>query len=197
MWNVEIFDDGVARPDAWSVSSDVVYGNEAVWSADGLTLYVLDANLSALPVSSSGLGSATLLQAGSAAQSGFDEGGGIQLAGGLLYSASGGVLDPATDAIAGHFTFPSGIPYATLTIDAANNRLFASYTQTVAATGDASEGTIESFDLATSTPVWSARLPIGTRPLRWGPNGLAWLGPSPTITGAQALYLINGTFVAP
>ncbi|HEV2269795.1 MAG TPA: hypothetical protein VGR92_10065 [Steroidobacteraceae bacterium] len=194
VWNVEIFDDGVARPDVWSVTSDVVYGNEAIWSADGLTVYVLDANLSAVAVSSSGLGSGTQLQAGSAAQSGFDQGGGIQLAGAVLYSDSGGALNLATDAISGQYTFPSGVPYAPLTVDTANNRVFASY---VATEGGTAEGTIESFNLDAFTPLWIARLPNGTQPLRWGTNGLAWLALSPTITGAEALYLINGTFVAP
>lgn len=193
-WNVEIFDGGVARPDVWSVTSDVVYGNEAIWSADGLTMYVLDANLSAVAVSSSGLGSGTQLQAGSAAQSGFDEGGGIQLAGNTLYSDSGGALNPSTDTISGQYTFPSGVPYAPLTLDPANNRVFASYTQVVAG---AAEGTIESFNLSAFTPLWIARLPVGTQPLRWGTNGLAWLATDPTIPGSQALYLINGTFVAP
>jgi hypothetical protein len=197
VWNVKIFDDGVARPDVWSVTSDVVYGNEAIWSADGLTMYVLDSNLSAVTVGSSGLGSGTQLQAGSSAQSGFDQGGGIQLAGGVLYSDSGGALNPATDAILGQYTLPSGVPYAPLTIDTANNRVFASYTQTVATAGGVAEGTIQSFNLSAFTPLWIARLPIGTQPLRWGTNGLAWLAPSPNITGAQALYLINGTFVAP
>lgn len=196
VWNVEIFDNSVARPDVWSVTSDVVYGNEAIWSADGLTMYVLDANLSAVAVTSSGLGSGTQLQAGSAAQSGFDQGGGIQLAADVLYSDSGGALNPSTDTISGQYPLPSGVPYAPLTVDTANNRVFASYTQTVAATGEA-EGTIESFNLGAFTPLWIARLPIGTQPLRWGTNGLAWLASSPTITGAQALYLINGTFVAP
>ncbi|MGH8200161.1 MAG: hypothetical protein ACREVO_07315 [Steroidobacteraceae bacterium] len=197
VWNVEIFDDSVARPDVWSVTSNVVYGNEAIWSADGLTMYVLDANLSAVPVSSSGLGSGTQLQAGSAAQSGFDAGGGIQLAGALLYSDSGGALNLASDTISRQYIFPSGVPYAPLTIDTANDRMFASYTQTVATAGGTAEGTIESYNLSAYTPLWIARLPIGTQPLRWGTNGLAWLAPSPSISGAQALYLINGTFVAP
>jgi hypothetical protein len=197
VWNVEIYDDSVARSDVWSVTSDVVYGNEAIWSADGLTLYVLDANLSAVAVTSSGLGGGTQLQAGSAAQSGFDQGGGIQLAGGALYSDSGGVLAPSTDTILGQYTLPSGVPYAPLTVDTANDRVFAAYTQTVATGGGTTAGTIESFTLSAFTPLWIARLTVGTQPLRWGTNGLAWLAPSPTITGAQALYLINGTFVAP
>jgi hypothetical protein len=149
----------------------------------------LDANLSAVPVSSGGLGSGTLLQPG---QAGFDYGGNLQLAAGLIYSASGQVLNPTTNTILGHYTFP-GVPYAALTIDTVSRRTFAAYM----ATGDnADKPTIQSFDLSAFTPIWIARLPIGTRPLRWGSNGLAWIGPGATF-GVPALYLINGTFVAP
>jgi hypothetical protein len=198
VWNVEIFDNGVARPDMWSVASDNIEGNEALWSSDASTMYILDVNLNAVAVSASGLGSGTQLQSGSAASGGFDYGGGLQLAGGLLYSDSGGVLNPTTDTIVGQYVFPTGVPYASLTLDTVNNRTFASYNQTVTTTNIPTtvEGTIESYDLTQFTPIWIARLPIGT-PLRWGANGLAGLGPSPTVTGASALYLISGTFVAP
>ena len=193
VWEVEVFDGSVARSDAWSVTSDVVYGNEALWSADASSLYVLDANLNAVALSAAGLGAGTELQAGSAAQAGFDFGGNLQLAGGLLYSDGGQVLNPATDTIVGHYPFPSGVPAAQLTIDPANQRVFASYTALV---GNATEGTIESFDLSSFTPLWIARLPVGSQPLRWGTNGLAWIGPGPT-AGQNVLYLIHGTFVAP
>ena len=193
VWEVEVFDGSVARPNAWSVTSDVVYGNQAIWSADGTSLYVLDSNLNDVALSISGLGAGTLLQTGSAAQGGFDFGGNLQLAGGLLYTAGGQVLNPATDSLVGHYTFPLGVPAAALTIDTTNNRVFASYTATV---DNAAEGTIESFNLANFSPVWIARLPAGTQPLRWGSNGLAWIALGPT-AGQNVLYLISGTFVAP
>lgn len=197
VWSVAIFDGAVARPNPWSTTSDVVYGNEGLWSSDASTLYILDANLNAVPVSASGLGSGTLLQAGSAAQQGFSYGGNLQLAGGHIYSASGEVLDPNTNTILGQYKLPAGVPYAALTIDTTNNHMFASFDATVATTaGSSDEGTIESFNLSTFNPIWIARLPIGTQPVRWGSNGLAWLGPGATM-GTQALYLINGTFVAP
>jgi hypothetical protein len=134
-----------------------------------------------------------LLQSGSSGQAGFDFGGSLQLASGLLYSDGGGVLNPTTNTIVGHYTFPTGVPYAALTLDTINNRMFSTYTATA---GGTAQGTIQSFNLTQFSPIWVARLPIGTQPLRWGSNGLAWIGPSPTVTGAQALYLINGTFVA-
>ena len=192
VWSVDIFDGQVARPNTWSVSSDVVYGNEAIWSSDASTMYILDANLNAVPVSAAGFGAGTQLQAGSAAQGGFDEGGNLQLAGGFLYSNGGGVLDPKTNTIVGQYTFPT-VPYADVTIDTVNNRTFAAYTADV---NGIAQGTIESFNLSTFSPIWMTRLPIGTQPLRWGSNGLAWIGPG-TSMGQQALYLISGTFVAP
>jgi hypothetical protein len=182
----------VARPNIWSVTSNVVYGNEGLWSSDGSTMYILDANLDAVPVSASGIGSGTLLQSGSAGQGGFDFGG-LQLAGGLLYSGAGEVLNPQTNTVLGQYAFPAGVPYAGLTIDTANNRMFATFTTTV---NDAAQGTLQSYNLSTFSDIWIARLPIGTQPLRWGSNGLAWIGPGATL-GVQALYLINGTFVAP
>ncbi len=77
-------------------------------------------------------------------------------------------------------------------MDPVNNRVFASY-------GDPEPvgvvDTLQSFDLTTFAPIWIARLPAGS-PLGWGSNGLAWIGPGATF-GTQALYLIEGTFVAP
>ena len=80
-------------------------------------------------------------------------------------------------------------------MDTVNNRTFAAYT--TATVNNALEGTIQSFNLSSFAPIWIARLPIGTQqPLSWGSNGLAWIGPGAT-QAVQALYLINGTFVAP
>ncbi len=193
VWEVELFDGQLARPDTWSVTSGVVYGNEGIWSSDASTMYILDANLNAVPVTVSGLGAGTQLQAGSAGQTGFDYGGNLQLADGLIYSANGEVLNPASNSIVGSYSFPSGVPYAELAIDTGNNRLFAAYTTIV---NNNAEGTIQSFSLTGFNPIWIARLPVGTQPLRWGSNGLAWLGPGST-AGQSALYLISGTFVAP
>jgi hypothetical protein len=198
VWSVTIFDGTVARPNGWSVTSDVVYGNEALWSSDASTMYILDANLNTFPVSVSGLGNATLLRSGSAAQGGgFNFGGNLQLAGGLIYSANGQVLDPMTNGIVGTYALPPSVPYAPFTIDSANNRTFAAYKVQVATpSGSSEQGTIQSFNLSTFAPIWIARLPIGTQPLRWGSNGLAWIGPG-SAPGSSALYLINGTLVAP
>jgi hypothetical protein len=192
VFSVDIFDGQVARANAWSITSNVVYGNEAIWSSDASTMYILDANLSAVAVSATGLGTGTQLQAGSAGQAGFSYGG-VQLAGGLLYGATGAVLDPKTDAIVGQYNLPAGLAYALLTIDTVNNRTFAVYNTLVV---DTEQGTIQSFNRSTFSPLWIARLPIGSQLLRWGSNGLAWIGPGSSV-GQQALYIINGTFVAP
>lgn len=195
VWSVVIFDGAVARPNSWPSGA---YANEAFWSSDASTLYILDADLDAVPVSASGLGSGTLLQPGSSGMMGFNFGGNLQLAGGLIYSANGEVLDPVTNTIVGRYTLPGAVPYAPLTIDPANNRTFAAvYSALVVTTaGSSDQGTIQSFNRSTFAPIWIARLPVGTQPLRWGSNGLAWIGPGST-PGSAALYLINGTFVAP
>jgi hypothetical protein len=192
-FNVKVFDAGTPRPGVWSVTSDVAYGNQALWRSDGAALYILDANLNVVPVSAGGLGAGTQLQAGGVGQTGFDFGGNLVLAGGLLYSGGGEVLDPSNNTILGQYPFPSGVPKAEITVDTVNKRTFATYIGTV---NNANQGTIESYNLSTFAPLWITRLPIGTTPLRWGSNGLAWLGPGDT-PGVQALYIINGTFVAP
>jgi hypothetical protein len=185
---IVIFDGTVPRPN----TSTAIVG-EPTWSADGSTLYVpaADNALYSVPVTASGLGSGTLLQPGGA-NAPFITGGALQLVDGLLYSNSGQVLNPVTNAIVGQYVFPSGVPFASMTVDPVNNRVFASY-------GDPEPsgvvGTIQSFNLTTFAPIWIARLPNGSA-LRWGSNGLAWIGPGSTF-GTQALYLINGSFVAP
>lgn len=194
VFSVQIFDGSVPRPNVWSVTSDVAEFNQALWTPDASTLYVLDANLDAVAVTPTGLGSGTLLQNGTSGQSGFDFGGNLQLVNGLLYSNGAEVLDPGTNTILGQYPIPSGDGEGQLAIDPVNNRTFASY-QANLTTG--LTGTIESFDLTQFTPIWIARLPSGTRPLRWGSDGLAWVAPSPTTQFSYAVYLINGTFVAP
>jgi len=190
--NVTVFDGPVARSNGWSAATSSDLGVEALWSSDGSTLYIVDNDvnaLNAIPVSASGLGSGTRVSA----PSGFAFNGNLQLAGGLFYSDAGGVLDPTTNTVLGHYSFPTGVPYAGLTIDTANNRVFAAYE---ASLPNGVAGTIESFGRTDFTSKWLARLPTGSQPLRWGTNGLAWIGPGST-QGKQALYLINGTFVAP
>jgi hypothetical protein len=193
MFEVELFDGSTARPAIWSVTSNLVYGNEALWKSDGTAMYILDANLDSVTVGPNGLGNGVLLQSGASGQTGLEFGGNLQLADGLIYNGGGGVLNPANDTILGRYVFPSGVVQAEVTPDTANNRLFAAYTTTV---NNANQGTIQSFNLSTFAPIWIARLSIGTPPLRWGSNGLAWIGPGAT-AGVQALYLINGAFVAP
>jgi hypothetical protein len=195
MLTVQIFDGSVARPDVWSVTSYSAGSPQPVWSSDATSLYVLDLNLDAVAVSSAGLGAGTLLQSGSAGQVGFNYGGNLQLVSGLLYNNGGKVLDPSTNTILGQYLIRNSPNLAQFAIDPVNNRAFASYGDTSPPVGVVD--TIQSFDLTKFTPIWIARLPAGTRPLRWGSDGLAWVAPSPTTQFAYALYLINGSFVAP
>jgi hypothetical protein len=190
--SVVVFDGPLARPNNWSAATSSDLGVGALWSTDGSALYIVDNDVNALnavPVSASGLGSGTRV----AALNGFAFNVGIQLAGGLFYSDGGGALDPTTSTILGHYSLPAGVPYAMLTIDTTNDRVFAAYE---ASLPNSVVGTIESFGRTDFTAKWLARLPIGTQPLRWGTRGLAWIGPGSTM-GQNALYLINGTFVAP
>jgi hypothetical protein len=117
----------------------------------------------------------------------------------LLYSDGGGVLNPTTNTLLGQYTFetPSGfgpVSSALLAVDKVNGRTFAAYGEPQASGVVA---TLQSFNLTQFSSIWIARLPVGSAPLRWGANGLAFIGPDPTVSAPSALYLINGTFVAP
>jgi hypothetical protein len=183
---VAIYDGTVPRPNVLTSTA-----GDSVWSGDASSLYVVADGVYSVPVSANGLGTATLLQPGGP-NAAFVTGGYVQLVGGLLYGDSGQVLDPVTNTIVGQYILPSGVPYASFTVDPTNNRVFACYGASVPS---GIVATVQSFNLATFAPIWIARLPIGSA-LRWGSNGLAGIGPGATF-GTQALYLINGSFVAP
>jgi DNA-binding beta-propeller fold protein YncE len=186
---VEVFDDAVARPQSW-VDPDSAAIAWTQRSPDASTLYILTSHvLQAAPVTQSGLSTgSTLLTPVPNVQAGFSVGPMQQVAG-LLYSEGGGVANPTTGAIVGQYIFDTPLSLeaesAYLSIDTANNRVIAAY---------GPPGTLQSFDLSTFTSIWIARLPVGSPPIRWGTNGLAFLGPG---ADTSALYLISGTFVAP
>jgi hypothetical protein len=188
---VQIFDAATPRPNVWSDSNYTDIGVGALWSADGSTMYVVDQfrNLYSVPVSASGLGTQTALQTVPGAA--FDPVD-LQLVGGLLYSGTGKVLDPSTNTVIGSYPLPSGTPYAEMSVDPANNRVFASYNQSMP---NGVVNTMESYDMSTFNPLWVARLPVGTG-IRWGSQGLAWIGPG-TGSAQSAVYIISGSFVAP
>ncbi len=167
---IDIIDGTVVAPECVVSCEFHDIGPQSFWSADGSSLYIVDKNLYSAAVSASGIGNATLLQPGGAANSGFSEGGGLQLVGGLIYSRSGGVLDPATNTRVGQYSFPADVPYADLTVDAGNNRVFASYVTTES---NAADETIESFNLSSFAPIWLARLPFAAS-VRWGDRRSCW-----------------------
>jgi hypothetical protein len=187
---VQIFDGSTARPDIFSQYNSDDIGLGIVWSADGSTMYVSDPifNLSAVPLTASGLGTATPLQSHSAFYAAN-----VQQAGGLLYAQSGQVLNPSTNTLVGRYPFPNGTPGANMAVDPANNRVFAAYNQSMP---NSVVSTMASYNLSAFSPLWVARLPIGTAPIRWGSQGLAWIGPG-SVPGVNAIYIINGVFVAP
>jgi hypothetical protein len=186
-FEVEIFDGQVARPNVRSVAQSIFY-NQAFWSSDGSTMYILDANFDAVTVDGSGLESATLLMSGSGGTAGFDERGITAIAAGLAYNPKGQVLDINSDTVlTGQYVLPPNTNGGVATVDPTINRVFATYTQPIG-NGDQEETTIESFNLSTFAPIWMTRLPVGSTPLRWGSNGLAF------ISGPQ-VYIISGAFV--
>ncbi len=103
-------------------------------------MYVVDPinNLSAVPVTASGLGASMLLQPGGPGDAFTATG--LQLVNGLLYSTTGQVLNPATNSVLGQYPLPSGSPYAGITADVANNRVFAAFNQSMPSGGDKHAG---------------------------------------------------------
>jgi len=118
--------------------------------------------------------------------------GDIDYANGLIYASPGAVYNPSTQSVLPSFQFlssnPGGSSYSySFAIDASLNRAYFMTTDSPSGTTD--DMTLEGFDLTTQAPTWVARFPasnpLGGRMIRWGTNGIAFIGgniAAPTIT---------------
>ncbi len=202
---ISIYDDAVARPQSvpgFGPGQGPI--DSLVWNSNGLGLYGFDTEtgtgLYAMSVSSAGV----QLQTHTTAD-GTDFGNHLHFDSttGYLYSDSGKVIDPATNAVLGSFPInavqggfngdPIMVPDGKLNIAYFLGR-------TVDSTG-LGDYVIEAFDLTNFTLRGS--IPItnlsGTpsRMIRWGNNGLAVLTGDANGTGAagDGVYLVSGAFV--
>jgi hypothetical protein len=204
---VEVFDDAVVRPDvltgAPAPGSDPTQNIQ--WSLDGATIFIESGffseqwTLLQSTVSSAGLAPpATLLQP----TYGDGIAGRFHSMSGLLYSDGGGVIDPSQGAIIGQYvlrtpTSDLAVPILNANVlpDASTGRTFAVYADNTATTGDYQ--TLQSYSLAQFGPLMIARSPVAlSSPVRWGTDGLAFMGVPPHTSAQYYVYLINGSFVS-
>jgi hypothetical protein len=198
--DVGIFDDGVERPKVLSTVAADVYSTNIQWRSDGTQLYIRGSeNMSVSAVESDGLAAASPLLALVYGDGFYNAA--IHESNGLLYSDGGGVFDPNTRKVLGHYLFATpmsdsegGAIYADLEPDSSTGLTFAAYFDSGIAT---IPYTLQSFHLAGFNPVWIARFPVAiSSPVRWGADGLALIGLNEDPTGGQfSVYLIHGSFV--
>ncbi|MBI5067177.1 MAG: IPT/TIG domain-containing protein [Deltaproteobacteria bacterium] len=158
------------------------------WGADAGTLYAAgpySGDLSAYPVSASGLGTATLYRSAFAtgAQLQFDAGTG------LLYAADGRAVDPATGGLDGTYAVGYSAYSAAMVPDSSLGTAFFAYAQDYAGWLG-----LHPFDLARYVPGTPTALPYVAGPalrlVRFGPDGLALLT-------STRLVLLRGAAVLP
>jgi hypothetical protein len=187
---VTIYDNGVARPNssngnAYAItsiafgSSSTLYGYDSVSSGFELAKFAVDGN---------GVSGATIA---SNLIYGFTPG--IKFSNGLLYSASGRVVDPEAKIIKG--TFQTNSPFSsTFTIDSALNRVFF-------ISSNGASAILTAFDSNTFLPIGSVTIGGVTgnpvRLVRWGTNGLAFnTANSFGDTSSSKLYLLQSALVS-
>jgi hypothetical protein len=198
--DVKIFDDGVGRPKILSTSPANAYSTNIQWRPDGTKLYIRDpANMSVSAVESDGLAPASRILTLAYGDGFF--GAAFHELNGLLYSDGGGVLDPTTHAVLGHYVFRTPLSQSDgvsvgLDPDSSTKMAFAAYEDPAPT---AILYTLQSFDLTRFKSAWIARFPVSiSSPVRWGTDGLAFIGLNADPTAGQfSVYLIHGSFVAP
>jgi len=194
-----VFDDAVQRTQTFSTGSEeipLLFG----WGTDATTLYAYDESVSGgtmyqLAAAASGLSISHQTAGIVMQQSSFND---IQLDGGLLYTGTSGVFNPATNTTLPPYPLQSSsgnlVSSQSFAVDTALGRFYAMTDDQPfgLTTGDL---TIEGFNLTSRAPTWIARFASpqeGRSLIRWGTNGLAF------VTGGvtPSLVLISGSIVS-
>lgn len=194
---LQIFDGAVERALAFSAPSldgELFYS----WGADASTIYAYDGTMYQLSVSSAGLAVAHQTPGIQLQQNYLYD---IQYAGGLIYSSTASVFNPTTNVVQAPFGLQNSNPAGTsvtsssFAVDASLNRAYFMTNDSPNTT--IGQMTLEGFNLTTQSPTWITRFPaanpLGGRMIRWGANGLAFVGgnaASPNIT------LISGSAIS-
>jgi len=197
-----IYDGTTPRPQGFStgIGSNLLY----TFGTDASTVYaygvaVASQTMYQLAVSNSGL--ALTQQTANIAlnQGNLND---VVYAGGVVYALTGSVYDPSTQSVQSPFNMlltsnygGNGHSYSFAVDGALNRAYFMTDDSSITTSG---QMTLEGFNLATRAPTWLARFPssnpLGGRVIRWGSNGIAFVGgnfaASPNIT------LISGSVVS-
>ena len=198
-----IYDGTTPRPQGFSTGSadaNLLY----TFGADASTVYAYEVSLASptmyqLSVSNSGF--AIARQTANVAIS-LGNNNDFAYAGGLVYALTGSVYDPSTQSVKSPFNMIRTSSYSgnsqsySFAVDAPLNRAYFMTDDTSIATPG--QMTLEGFNLTTQAPTWLARFPssnpLGGRVIRWGSNGIAFVGgnfaASPNIT------LISGSAIS-
>jgi hypothetical protein len=200
---LHIYDGTTPRPQGFSTGSletNLLY----TFGADASTVYAYDVSVTSptmyqLSVSNSGL---TIAQQTANVAINLGNNNDFVFTGGLVYTLTGSIYDPSTQSVKPPFNMLLTSSYAgnsqsySFAVDGLLNRAyFMTDDSSIAIPG---QMTLEGFNLTTQTPTWLARFPssnpLGGRMIRWGSNGIAFVGgnaaASPNIT------LISGSIVS-
>jgi hypothetical protein len=198
-----IYDGTTQRPQGFSTGSletNLLY----TFGADASTVYAYDVSVASptmyqLSVSNSGL---TIAQQTANVAINLGNNNDFLYAGSLVYALTGSVYDPSTQSVKSSFSMLRTSSYGgnsqsySFAVDGLLNRAyFMTDDSSIASPG---QMTLEGFNLTTQAPTWLARFPssnpLGGRMIRWGSNGIAFVGgnaaASPNIT------LISGSIVS-
>lgn len=167
---VRVYDDGVVRP----IATPGHTGSNEIEAASATILYganteTTEFGIRTMQVSPSGV---TITQTFGNLASGF--GGAYVLAGGLLYTPGGTVVDPAAGQLVGTFLGGRG----PLAVDLANDRVFFLQNDGIAVYSASTFGYLGTIGLATG----------GNYLVRWGPNGLAY-------AAGGTIYLLTTSYL--
>ncbi|MDQ1637861.1 MAG: trimeric autotransporter adhesin [Pyrinomonadaceae bacterium] len=156
---VAIFDNGVQRPNTASSSDVLAFSNTAATLYGGSLLTTMTVDVGGVTV----VGTSKP----------FTSGNSMKFVNGLVYGASGQVIDPASGGIVGTF---SGLSFSNfsplMAVDAPNNRVFF-------LTGQNSNTQLTAYDINTFVPLGSVTIAgvsgfSVTSLVRWGTNGIAF-----------------------
>jgi hypothetical protein len=198
-----IYDGTTQRPQGFSTGSletNLLY----TFGANASTIYAYDVSVTSptmyqLSVSNSGL---TIARPTANVAINLGNNNDFVFAGSLVYALTGSVYDPSTQSVKSTFNMLRTSSYGgnsqsySFAVDASLNRAyFMTDDSSIAIPG---QMTLEGFNLTTQAPTWLARFPssnpLGGRMIRWGSNGIAFVGgnaaASPNIT------LISGSVIS-
>ena len=198
-----IYDATTARPQTFSTGSleaNLLY----TFGADASTVYAYEVSATAptmyqLAVSNNGVAMTKQTANVDIILGNNDD---FSYAGNLVYSLTGSVYDPSTQTVKAPFSMLLTSPYGgtshsySFAIDASLNRAYFMTDDNPSTTTQLM--TLEGFNLTTQVPICVARFPAsnpaGGRLIRWGTNGIAFVGGN--AAASPSINLISGTLIS-